>query len=56
LPAKNPRLGHKRTDLTDELVFFWPVRGRYLVIYQQAAQPLKIARILHAARGAGVEL
>ena len=56
LLAKNPRLGHKRPDLTDEPVLFWPVRGRYMVIYQRATQPLKIARILHAARDAMEEL
>jgi toxin ParE1/3/4 len=51
--AKNPRLGHKRLDLTDEPVLFWPVRGNYLVIYRRATQPLKVARILHAGRDAG---
>jgi len=56
LLARNPRLGHKRPDLTDEPVLFWPVRGRYLVIYQRATQPLKIARILHAARDLREEL
>jgi plasmid stabilization system protein ParE len=56
LLAKNPRLGHKRPDLTDEPVLFWPVRGRYLVIYQHQSKPLKIARILHAARDAKEEL
>lgn len=56
LLARNPRLGHKRPDLTDEPVLFWPVRGQYLVIYQRATQPLKIARILHAARDVREEL
>jgi len=56
LLAKNPRLGHKRPDLTDEPVLFWPVRGQYLVIYQRATQPLKVARILHAGRDAKEEL
>ena len=27
LLAKNPRLGHRRPDLTGEPVLFWPVRG-----------------------------
>ena len=31
LLVENPRLGHKRPDLTDEPVRFWPVRGNYLV-------------------------
>jgi len=56
LLAKSPRLGHKRPDLTDEPVLFWPVRGQYLVIYQPATQPLKVARILHAARNLSEEL
>jgi plasmid stabilization system protein ParE len=56
LLARNPRLGHKRPDLTNEPVLFWPVRGRYLMIYQRATQPLKIARILHAARDVREEL
>ncbi len=50
LLAKNPRLGHKRPELTGEPVRFWPVRGHYLVIFRQAVRPLKIVRILHAAR------
>jgi plasmid stabilization system protein ParE len=29
LLAKNPHLGHKRPDLTEEPVLFWPVRGQY---------------------------
>jgi antitoxin ParD1/3/4/toxin ParE1/3/4 len=54
--AGNPRLGHKRPDLTDEPVRFWPVRGQYLVIYQHDTQPLKIVRILHGAREASSQL
>ena len=50
--AENPHLGHKRPELTDEPVLFWPVRRQYLVIYQQETQPLKIVRILHGARDA----
>jgi len=54
--AENPRLGHKRPDLTDEPVLFWPVRGQYLVIYQRETKPLKIVRILHGARDASSQL
>jgi plasmid stabilization system protein ParE len=50
LLAKNPRLGHKRPDLTDEPVLFWTVRSHYLVIYHGKRKPLQIVRILHAAR------
>jgi len=56
LLAENPRLGHKRTDLTEETVLFWPVRGQYLVIYQRDTKPLKIVRILHGARDTSSEL
>ncbi len=52
----NPRLGHKRRDLTEEPVLFWPVRGQYLVIYERETKPLRIARILHGARDATSEL
>ena len=48
--ANNPDLGHKRTDLTDEPVSFHLVRSHYLVIYHKSKGPLKIVRILHAAR------
>jgi plasmid stabilization system protein ParE len=50
LLAKNPRLGHGRSDLTDEPVLFWPVRGQYMVIYLPDTEPLKIVRILQGAR------
>ena len=50
--AENPRLGHKRPELTDEPVLFWPLRRQYLVIYQRETQPLKIVRILHGSRDA----
>jgi len=56
LLAGNPHLGHKRPDLTDAPVFFWPVRGQFLVIYQHETQPLIIVRILHGARDASSEL
>jgi plasmid stabilization system protein ParE len=48
--AKSPGLGHKRRDLTNAPVLFWPVRGQYLVIYLRDSQPLQIVRILHGAR------
>jgi plasmid stabilization system protein ParE len=56
LLSKSPRVGHKRPDLTDEPVRFWPVRGQYLVIYLPDTEPLKIVRILHGARDAPSEL
>src|ERR1700733_13545853 len=56
LLAENPRLGHKRPDLTDEPVLFWQVRGVYLVIYQRETKPLRIVRILHGARDVSREV
>ena len=50
--SKNPHVGHKRPDLTDEPVRFWPIRGQYFVIYLPDTEPLKIVRILHGARDA----
>ena len=52
LLAKNPRLGHRRSELTDEPVLFWPVRGQYMVIYLPDTEPPKIVRILQGARNA----
>jgi plasmid stabilization system protein ParE len=54
--AKNPRLGHRRADLTDEPVLFWRVRGVYLVIYLDKTPPLSVVRFLHGARETSAEL
>jgi len=56
LLVKSRHLGHKRPELTEEPVLFWPVRGQYLVIYLADAQPLKIVRILPGARNVFAEL
>jgi plasmid stabilization system protein ParE len=50
LLAKNPTLGHKRPDLTDEPVRFWTVRRFYLIVYLPETEPLQIVRILHGSR------
>ena len=47
--ADNPHLGHRREDLTDQSVLFWPVRA-YYVSTAQETQPLEIVRIVHSAR------
>ena len=31
--ARNPRIGHKRDDLTSHVILFWPV-GAYLILYR----------------------
>jgi plasmid stabilization system protein ParE len=56
LLANNPRLGHRRSDLTEEPVLFWPVRRQYMVIYLPDTAPLKIVRILQGARNASAQL
>ena len=43
--ARNPELGHLRRDLTSRQVRFWTVYS-YLIIYDPAARPLEIVRIL----------
>lgn len=47
--AHSPGAGHRRDDLTDEDVRFWPVLS-YLVAYDPVMRPIGIARVLHAAR------
>jgi plasmid stabilization system protein ParE len=46
--AENPEIGHRREDLTDKPVLFWPA-GSYLIIYA-ARKPVEIVRVLHGAR------
>ena len=47
--AQHPGLGHRREDLTNKPVLFWPVYS-YLIIYNPATEPLEIVRILHGAQ------
>jgi plasmid stabilization system protein ParE len=47
--ANNPRIGHTRTDLTDQPVLFYPI-GSYLIVYDPKAKPLSIVRVVHGAR------
>lgn len=47
--AHNPELGHLRRDLTSQPVRFWTVYS-YLIIYDPAARPLEIVRILSGYR------
>jgi toxin ParE1/3/4 len=46
LLASHPEAGHFRRDLTPLPVKFWPVFS-YLVVYDPAARPLAIVRVLH---------
>ena len=47
--GKSPGIGHSRQDLTDLPLKFWKVFS-YLVVYDAAASPIQIVRILHGAR------
>ena len=47
--AANPFAGHKREDLTEQPVRFWPVKWHYLIIYK-VAEPIEILRVLSGYR------
>jgi antitoxin ParD1/3/4/toxin ParE1/3/4 len=49
LLASHPDAGHFRGDLTPSPVKFWPV-FTYLIVYDPAARPLAIVRVLHGRR------
>jgi len=46
--AEMPGMGHKRQDLTNREVLFWPVHS-YLITYQPSS-PLRIVRVVHGRR------
>ena len=46
--AEMPGMGHKRQDLTNRDVLFWPVHS-YLIAYQTSS-PLRIVRVVHGRR------
>jgi antitoxin ParD1/3/4/toxin ParE1/3/4 len=47
--AQHPGIGHRRQDLTDKPVLFFPVYS-FLIIYNPATQPLEIVCVLHGAQ------
>jgi plasmid stabilization system protein ParE len=47
--AERPNCGHKRGDLTRRPLLFYRVHS-FLIVYQAGRKPLRIIRILHAAR------
>ncbi len=49
LLAEHRKIGHRREDLTDEHVLFWPV-GSYLIVYVPESRPLEIVRVISGAR------
>jgi len=49
LLARTPSIGHRRTDLTEENVRFFPVYS-YLIVYRDNSNPLQIVTIIHGRR------
>jgi plasmid stabilization system protein ParE len=49
LLSQQPNIGHRRTDLTNRPVLFWPVYN-YLIVYKSDSTPLEIVRILSGYR------
>jgi len=47
--ARTPGMGHKREDLTDYPVLFWPV-GSYLIIYRAEQRPVEIVAVTQGSR------
>jgi plasmid stabilization system protein ParE len=47
--ARTPGMGHKREDLTQYPVLFWPV-GSYLIIYRAERQPIEIVAVTQGSR------
>ena len=47
--ARNPRVGHKRQDLTSRELLFCAVYS-YLIIYQPDTKPVNIIAVLHGRR------
>ena len=49
--GKAPGMGHKREDLTDYAVLFWPV-GNYLIIYRivSPSAPVEIVAVTQGSR------
>jgi len=47
--ARNPGIGHKRQDLTDYPVLFWPV-GAYLILYRVQSEQVEIVAVTQGAR------
>lgn len=47
--ARNPHMGHARTDITDKAILFWPV-GAYLIIYRALREQVEIVAVTQGAR------
>lgn len=49
LLGESARIGHRRDDLTDEAVLFWPVVG-LLLVYLPEDRPITIVCVMHGSR------
>jgi plasmid stabilization system protein ParE len=47
--SHNPRAGHPRKDLTNEIVLFWPV-AKYLIIYRIQEDGVLIMAVTQGSR------
>ncbi len=47
--GRSPGMGHKREDLTEYPVLFWPV-GAYLIIYRAVHRPIEIVAVTQGSR------
>jgi|SRR5271157_3759588 len=47
--ALTPGMGHKRQDLTDVPILFWPV-GAYLILYRIQTERIEIVAVTQGAR------
>jgi antitoxin ParD1/3/4/toxin ParE1/3/4 len=47
--VKGPGIGHRRKDLTDEAVKFFPIYS-YLIVYRPDTKPLHVVAILQGRR------
>lgn len=58
LLARSPGLGRRRPEWTAHPLRFWsvPAYPDYLVIYEDGAMPIRIARVLHRAMNVPVHL
>jgi plasmid stabilization system protein ParE len=58
LLSKTPLAGFARENLTTLPVRFWVVQpySNYLIVYDPAAKPVQVIRIIHAARDLRSEL
>ena len=50
--ARNPRLGSKRTEITQQPVRFWTVSRfpNFIVVYRPETKPLQVVAVLHGKR------